>query len=145
MSSTWTIVATHACTNSPTTDVLAALALLSQITRNTLQLGNECEMSSFLSHFQKYFIYFKKSCKSGVVNIYNLNESIKNASMHHPKPLKSFMNLTTPCTSLKFNGTSELLAACSAHAENACKLVKYFHYSFLTFLNILHLNWEFYT
>ncbi len=33
------------------------------------------------------------------------------------------MNLTTPCTSLKFNCTGEILGACSSHAENAVKLV----------------------
>jgi U3 small nucleolar RNA-associated protein 18 len=33
------------------------------------------------------------------------------------------MNLTTPCTSLKFNSTSEILAMSSNCAENACKLV----------------------
>ncbi len=46
---------------------------------------------------------------------------------HNPKPVKSFMNLTTPCTSLKFNSTSEILAACSAYSENACKLVNLQH------------------
>ena len=63
------------------------------------------------------------SCKSGVVNIYNLNESLLHTENRNPKPLKSFMNLTTPCTSLKFNSTSEILAACSSYVESACKLV----------------------
>ena len=67
------------------------------------------------------FLFFN-SCKSGVVNIYNLNDALS-TSTHSPKPIKSFMNLTTPCTSLKFNSTSEILAACSAFSENACKLV----------------------
>lgn len=61
-------------------------------------------------------------CKSGVVNIYNVNEISQNEN-RNPKPLKSFMNLTTPCTSLKFNATDEILAACSSYAENACKLI----------------------
>lgn len=66
--------------------------------------------------------FIATGCKSGVVNIYNLNETL-NQTNRHPKPLKSFMNLTTPCTSLKFNSTSEILAACSSYAENACKLI----------------------
>jgi U3 small nucleolar RNA-associated protein 18 len=69
--------------------------------------------------------YIATGCKSGVVNLYNLSESLKSngSSRNHPKPLKSFMNLTTPCTSLKFNSTSEILASCSAYTENACKLI----------------------
>lgn len=65
--------------------------------------------------------FIATGCKSGVVNIYNINESLQ--ADRNPKPLKSFMNLTTPCTSLKFNSTSEILAACSSYAENACKLI----------------------
>jgi U3 small nucleolar RNA-associated protein 18 len=57
-----------------------------------------------------------------VVSIYNLNESLLTTTKH-PKPLKTFMNLTTPCTSLKFNHSSEILAASSSHGENACKLI----------------------
>lgn len=64
-----------------------------------------------------------KRCQSGVVNLYNLNESVLNSTERNPKPMKSFMNLTTPCTALKFNATSELLASCSAYAENAFKLI----------------------
>ena len=36
------------------------------------------------------------------------------------------MNLTTPCTQLKFNCTGEILATCSSYAENALKLVTLF-------------------
>jgi len=64
--------------------------------------------------------YIATGCKSGVVNIYNYDEALKS---QNPKPLKSFMNLTTPCTSLKFNCSSEILATCSSHAENAFKLI----------------------
>lgn len=67
--------------------------------------------------------FIATGCKSGVVNIYNLNESLLQSENRNPKPLKSFMNLTTPCTSLKFNSTSEILAASSSYAENACKLI----------------------
>ena len=65
------------------------------------------------------------------LTIYNLNESLKNVHNRHPIPLKSFMNLTRPCTSLKFNSTSEILAACSVFTENACKLVNHFGWYFL--------------
>ena len=40
--------------------------------------------------------------------------SIKRREVKNPVPLTSFMNLTTPCTSLKFNSSSEILVACSA-------------------------------
>ena len=63
-------------------------------------------------------------CKSGVVNLYDLNESLLR-TQRSPKPLKSFKNLTTPCTLLKFNSTNEILAMASSHYENACKLVRF--------------------
>jgi U3 small nucleolar RNA-associated protein 18 len=52
--------------------------------------------------------------------LYNLNDCMTKTS---PNPLKSFMNLTTPCTNLKFNSTNEILAVSSSYTENACKLV----------------------
>lgn len=64
--------------------------------------------------------YLATGDKSGVVNLYNLNDAL---STRQPKPLKSFMNLTTPCTQLKFNSTSELLACCSQFTENSCKMI----------------------
>ncbi|CAF1048663.1 unnamed protein product [Brachionus calyciflorus] len=67
--------------------------------------------------------FLATGCKSGVVNLYNLNELTLNSPNKNPKPLKSFLNLTTPCTGLKFNSTSELLATCSSHAENAFKII----------------------
>ncbi len=57
-----------------------------------------------------------------MVNIYNLNENLL-TKKHNPRPIKSFMNLTTPCTSLKFNHSSEILAASSTYGESACKLI----------------------
>ena len=69
--------------------------------------------------------YLATGCKSGIVNIYNVNDTFKT---NKPKPIKSLMNLTTPCTQLKFNCNGEILATCSSHAENALKLVNYFHY-----------------
>ena len=41
-----------------------------------------------------------------------------------PKPLKSVMNLTSACTTLKFNPASEMLCALSSHSEQAVKMVK---------------------
>lgn len=62
------------------------------------------------------------------MNIYNLSESLLGGEKgdRNPRPIKSFMNLTTPCTSLKFNSSSEILAACSSFGENSCKLVSRF-------------------
>ncbi|XP_052076872.1 U3 small nucleolar RNA-associated protein 18 homolog isoform X3 [Mytilus californianus] len=57
---------------------------------------------------------------SGVVNIYEPSVCLKSRS---PKPLKALLNLTTPCTNLIFNSTSEILAMCSDSAERAVKLV----------------------
>ncbi|VDI39498.1 U3 small nucleolar RNA-associated protein 18 [Mytilus galloprovincialis] len=57
---------------------------------------------------------------SGVVNIYEPSVCLKSRS---PKPLKALLNLTTPCTNLVFNSTSEILAMCSDSAERAVKLV----------------------
>ena len=69
--------------------------------------------------------YLATGCKSGVINIYNVNETFQTKK---PKPIKTFMNLTTPCTQLKFNCTGEMLAACSSFEENACKLVIIFFF-----------------
>lgn len=74
-------------------------------------------ISIAVSHNQQYIA---TGCKSGVINIYNVNDTFSNKN---PKPIKSFMNLTTSCTQLKFNCTDEILAACSSYTENACKLV----------------------
>lgn len=70
-----------------------------------------------------------KRCKSGIVNMYKLEECLLKRE-RNPKPLKTFMNLTTPCTSIKFNRTNEILSICSAFSENACKLVISLHIIF---------------
>lgn len=60
--------------------------------------------------------------KSGVVNLYDASTvSLKST----PQPLKILLNLTTPCTSLKFNPTSEILAMGSEEKENAVRLVHF--------------------
>lgn len=58
--------------------------------------------------------------QSGVVNIYSLDSCLSSAQ---PKPLRSVMNLLTPCTSLCFNPSSELLALGSRGADEALKLL----------------------
>ncbi|KAL6066883.1 U3 snoRNP protein [Balamuthia mandrillaris] len=54
--------------------------------------------------------YIATGSESGVVNIYNSNDTQQNA---HPKPLKAIMNLTTSTNVLKFNSDSQLLAMTS--------------------------------
>jgi U3 small nucleolar RNA-associated protein 18 len=76
--------------------------------------------------------YLATGDKSGVINVYNYDDVTKNAN---PKPVKSFMNLTTPCTSLKFNCTGEILAACSSFSENACKLASDLYRSYFSATN----------
>lgn len=64
--------------------------------------------------------YLATGSQSGVVNIYPVDSCLASA---RPKPLKSIMNLLTPCTSLCFNPTSELLALGSRAADEALKLL----------------------
>ncbi|RZF34083.1 hypothetical protein LSTR_LSTR011653 [Laodelphax striatellus] len=58
---------------------------------------------------------------SGVVNVYNAKEALATSS---PTPLKTFMNLTTRVTSLKFNHTSQLLAMASDKSDHSLKLTQ---------------------
>lgn len=60
---------------------------------------------------------------SGVVNLYDISTV---AFKSTPQPLKILLNLTTSCTSLKFNPTSEILAMGSAKKPNAVRLVSSF-------------------
>ena len=53
-----------------------------------------------------------------MVNVYDL----EGLTQRYPKPQKAFMNLTSPCTDLQFNSTSELLAMASKYAEHAVKM-----------------------
>jgi len=57
---------------------------------------------------------------SGVVNLY---ETASARRLEHPEPVKILDHLTTGCTRLLFNATSELLAMASAEKEHAVKLV----------------------
>lgn len=60
--------------------------------------------------------------KSGVVNLYDASTVSLKAT---PEPLKILLNLTTSCTSLKFNPTSDILAMGSAEKVNAVRLVHF--------------------
>lgn len=55
----------------------------------------------------------------GIVNIYETSK----LTISEPAPLKVISNLTTKITNLKFNATSELLAAASEVYPNAVKLI----------------------
>ncbi|ESO97326.1 hypothetical protein LOTGIDRAFT_114808, partial [Lottia gigantea] len=59
---------------------------------------------------------------SGVVNVYDREKCHQSLD---PKPLKSIMNLVTPCTKAVFNSTSEILAIDSHFTEKAIKLVHF--------------------
>lgn len=56
---------------------------------------------------------------SGIVNVYSVQETRRSAS---PQPLHVFPQLTTPCTRLVFNSTSELLAMCSDRKDGAVRI-----------------------
>ena len=56
----------------------------------------------------------------GVVNVYKMDDIL---SKSQPKPLKSFMNLTTEISHLKFNHSSELLLMLSNAKDNSIKCV----------------------
>lgn len=63
--------------------------------------------------------YLATGSYSGVVNIYESTELVNK----RPLPLKAIMNLTTPCTDLKFNSSSEILAMASNYCERGVKLM----------------------
>lgn len=58
----------------------------------------------------------------GIINIYETS-SLKESSTYNPVPYKTITNLTTKITCLKFNASTEILAAVSNVAPNAVKLV----------------------
>jgi U3 small nucleolar RNA-associated protein 18 len=59
--------------------------------------------------------------EAGVVNLYDY-KSVLNSGEDPVTPLKSFMNLTTAVTRMKFNHSSELLAFCSTGKVNSVKV-----------------------
>jgi U3 small nucleolar RNA-associated protein 18 len=60
--------------------------------------------------------------RQGFVNIYNYDDVL---TKKLPQPVKMISNLTTEITDLKFNSTCEMLAMCSADANNAMKIVHF--------------------
>ena len=64
--------------------------------------------------------YLACGSDSGVVNVYNVDTCMKTNT---PQPQKALMKLTTACTSLKFNHTSEMLVTASNRCEKGVKLV----------------------
>lgn len=64
--------------------------------------------------------YIACGSSTGVVNLYETETCL---SSFEPKPLRAIMNLTTACSSTKFNSTSEILAIASDQADKAVKLV----------------------
>lgn len=66
--------------------------------------------------------FFATGSRQGYVNIYNYEDVLEKK---YPKPVKAISNLTTEITDLKFNPTTEILAICSADANNAVKLVQF--------------------
>lgn len=57
--------------------------------------------------------------REGIVNVY---DTVKLDTVE-PMPLKTVSNLTTKITNLRFNSTTEILAASSAVTQNAVKLI----------------------
>lgn len=64
--------------------------------------------------------YLACGSDSGVVNVYNVDTCMDTRT---PQPHKALMKLTTACTSLRFNHTSELLVTASNNSEKGIKLV----------------------
>jgi len=54
------------------------------------------------------------------VNIYETSTCLQRSS---PQPLKAVDNLTTACSSIKFNSTAEILALASNMNEQGFKMV----------------------
>jgi len=83
-----------------------------------------CHSFFFLSWWKVHFeinIYLSFSSDSGVVNLYDLNTIVRETT--NPKPVKSFLNLTTPITQIRFNHDSQIMAICSSQKESAFRLV----------------------
>ena len=63
--------------------------------------------------------YLATGSRSGVVNIYDIKSRAFDGEV---SPVKSFMNLTTPISSLAFNSDSQILSAASVHSPNQLKM-----------------------
>jgi U3 small nucleolar RNA-associated protein 18 len=67
--------------------------------------------------------------RSGVINVYDATAFAALGTYERPAPAKALMNFTTAVTALRFNHSSEMLAAASAKLENQFKV---FHARALT-------------
>lgn len=65
--------------------------------------------------------YLACGSDSGVVNLYDL--AAMDPAATNPKPLKSFLNITTPITEIRFNHDSQILAFSSDQKPNSLRLV----------------------
>ncbi|KPI91304.1 hypothetical protein RR46_14808 [Papilio xuthus] len=72
----------------------------------------------------------------GIVNVYEMS----NLTSLYPMPLKTIPHLKTKITSIKFNGTSEILAISSGYYPNAIKILQlpsyHVFYNFPSNLNL---------
>ena len=64
--------------------------------------------------------YLAAGSDSGAVNLYRHADVLGSV---RPEPVREFLNLTSPVTSLAFNPTSELLAISSKYVQRALRLV----------------------
>ncbi|XP_065367887.1 U3 small nucleolar RNA-associated protein 18 homolog [Calliphora vicina] len=60
--------------------------------------------------------------KEGVVNVYDFDKVMLSST---PQPLKTFLNLTTGISCVRFNHSSELLAFCSNMSKDAVKIAHF--------------------
>ncbi|RHY33622.1 hypothetical protein DYB32_001509 [Aphanomyces invadans] len=65
--------------------------------------------------------YVAVGADSGVVNVYDINTL--SATATHPKPAKTFLNLTTSIDQLLFNPDGQILAMSSKETKDALKMV----------------------
>jgi len=79
--------------------------------------GSTGSLSIAISPDEKYLATGEKT---GVVNVYNLTDF---ETSKKPVPIKSILNLTTACDTIKFNHDSQLLTIGSSKLENQLKLV----------------------
>ncbi|KAI8424371.1 hypothetical protein MSG28_002898 [Choristoneura fumiferana] len=101
-----------------------------------------------LSTFRSYRKFYDEGCVSastintspcgrllatgsgeGIINIYETSALKESSSTYNPVPYKTITNLTTKITCLKFNASTEIMAAVSNITPNAVKLVHIPSYS----------------
>ncbi|KAI8128802.1 U3 small nucleolar RNA-associated protein 18 like protein [Lucilia cuprina] len=60
--------------------------------------------------------------REGVVNVYDFDKVMLSSS---PQPVKTFLNLTTGISCVRFNHSSELLGYCSSYCKDAVKIAHF--------------------